>query len=201
MDSRPSIDRILTGALAGVAGGSVMAAMMRKVAPRILPERMRPEEFVPKKAVEWAEEQVGRPDALSEATEMKAGMAAHLGYSAVLGAAYGVARPFSRRLPAPVAGALYGAMTWVVGFEGFMPALGVMERTTEKPPVKWPAPIMAHMIYGAATALTFDALERLEGDRRRTRRRQTTAAEQLDQPRDDRGEIRTMGGSYDYQRQ
>lgn len=164
MSRRETTDRILTGAIAGFAGGVVMAMMMLKAAPKVMPERMRPAEFVPKKAIEWSEEQAGRPDALSEANEMKAGMAAHLGYSAFLGATYGLARPLAERLPAPVAGMLYGVGTWVVGFEGFMPALGVMERTTEKPPVKWPAPIVAHMIYGATTALAFEGIERLEGE-------------------------------------
>lgn len=42
----------LTGALAGFAGSAVMAIMMRKVAPHVVPQEMRPDEFVPKKAVE-----------------------------------------------------------------------------------------------------------------------------------------------------
>jgi hypothetical protein len=82
------------GALAGIAGGAAMALMRMTVAPR-LPEKMRPGEFVPKKAVEWAEERTGRPEALSESAEMTAGMVSHLGYSALTGSLYGLARPLT----------------------------------------------------------------------------------------------------------
>jgi hypothetical protein len=30
-----------------------MTGMVQKVAPRVIPEDMQPDEFVPKKAVEW----------------------------------------------------------------------------------------------------------------------------------------------------
>lgn len=42
-----------------------------------------------------------------------------------------------------------------------MPALGVQEATTEKPPKKWPMPVMAHLMYGITTALAYEALERV----------------------------------------
>lgn len=63
-------------------------------------------------------------------------------------------------VPAPVAGALFGLAVWALSFEGWMPAVGIMRRTTEEPPKKWPAPIMGHVVYGVATALVYDALER-----------------------------------------
>jgi uncharacterized membrane protein YagU involved in acid resistance len=148
------------GALAGVAGGTVMALMMRKVAPKVMPKKMLPSEFVPKKAVEWAEDKTGDAERLSEATEMKTGMAAHLAYSAAAGAGFALLRPALRRVPAPLTGAMYGNALWLISFEGWMPMLGVMERTTEKPPRKWPAPIMAHTIFGVVTALALEGLEK-----------------------------------------
>jgi uncharacterized membrane protein YagU involved in acid resistance len=154
-------NRALLGALAGAAGGLAMTLMIQKVAPKVLPEEMRPGGFAPKKAVQWTEEKAGQPEALSEGEEMKAAMGAHLGYSAMGGAMYGIARESVRGIPAPLSGAVFGLALWGLSFEGWMPALGIMERTTDKPIKKWPAPIMGHLIYGVVTALSFEGLEAL----------------------------------------
>jgi hypothetical protein len=158
MNTSSSTSRALFGALAGAAGGAVMAMMMQKIAPKVMPQSMRPDEFIPKKAIQWAERTAGRPDALGDSTEMKAAMGAHLGYSALAGAVYGLARPLARDLPVPISGAAFGMGVWALSFEGWMPAMGIMERTTDEPPRKWPAPIMGHAIYGVATALAYEGL-------------------------------------------
>jgi uncharacterized membrane protein YagU involved in acid resistance len=159
---RNQINGAVWGALAGVAGGLAMTGMVHKVAPRVIPEDMQPDEFVPKKAVEWAEEKVNGQDTLSESQEMKVAMGGHLAYSALAGSLYGLARQHvADDIPAPVAGALFGVAVWGLSFEGWMPAVGIMERTTDQPPKKWPAPVMGHIIYGVTTALAYKALERL----------------------------------------
>jgi uncharacterized membrane protein YagU involved in acid resistance len=158
-----SMTRAVWGALAGVAGGLAMTLMIQKVAPNVLPEAMRPDGFAPKKAVEWTEAKTEHPEALTERQEMKAAMVGHLGYSAAAGAVYGVARENLRRVPAPLTGAALGLVLWGLSFEGWMPAVGIMERTTDKPLAKWPAPIMGHVLYGVVTALAFEGLETLQG--------------------------------------
>lgn len=152
-------DILLRGALAGMAGTAAMTLMMRKVAPKVIPAEMRPDEFVPKKAVEWAEEQAGESHALTESQEMKVAMAAHFTYGSGNGALYGLLRSRLDGLPAPLMGALFGVALWAVSFEGWMPALGVMEAPTEKSPRKVPMPVMAHLVYGVTTALAYGALE------------------------------------------
>jgi uncharacterized membrane protein YagU involved in acid resistance len=154
-----AMDAAVRGALGGVAGGLAMYGMKQTVAPKVLPKDMRREGFAPKKAVEWAEETAGHPDVLTEDQEMKAAMAAHLAYSAGFGALYGLVRRRADGVPAPLAGALFGLAVWKVSFDGWMPALGIMEATTEMPMKKWPPDIMGHAIYGAATALAYEALE------------------------------------------
>lgn len=149
----------IRGAVAGAAGTAAMTMMMRGVAPKVVPEEMRPDEFVPKKVVEWAEEQAGAPDALSEDAELKLSMVPHFGYGSSMGALYGLARDRVDGVPAPLAGALFGVAVWAIGFEGWLPALGVQPATTEQPPKKRPMPIMAHLVYGVATAMTYEALE------------------------------------------
>lgn len=163
MSSRNNgLKNLMWGALAGVAGGVVMTAMRMKVAPKVLPEEMQPEEFVPKEAVEWAEEKAGQPQALSEAQEMSVALVAHLGYSALMGSLYGIGRPQLKAVPAPLAGALFGLAVWGVSFEGWMPAVGIIERTTDKPPKKWTPYVMGHIVYGAVTALGYEGLEKLQ---------------------------------------
>ncbi len=157
--SSPSINDALDGALAGVAGGLAMSVLSQGLAPKMLPDDMRPDEFVPRQVVEWAERAAGAPDALSDAKEGVAAMGAHLGYSALLGAGYGLLRSYVPAPPTPVAGALYGVATWAFGFEGLLPALGVRPPTTAHPPKRWPAPIMGHVVFGVVTALAYEAAQ------------------------------------------
>lgn len=50
-----------------------------------------------------------------------------------------------------------------MSFEGLLPALGVMKRTTEHPPKRWPAPMMGHSVFGAVTALVAARLDKRLG--------------------------------------
>ena len=152
-------DAAVRGALGGVAGGLAMYGMKQIVAPKVIPEDMRREGFAPKKAVEWAEQQAGHPNALTNDQEEKAAMAAHLAYSAGFGALYGLVRRKAEGMPTPLAGALFGLAVWGISFEGLMPALGMMPGTTDLSMKKWPPDIMGHIIYGAATAVVHEALE------------------------------------------
>lgn len=154
------LDGLIRGAIAGAAGTAVMTLMMKQVASRVMPADMLPDEFAPKRVVEWAEEQAGEPNALTDSQEQAAAMGAHFGYGSGSGAVYGLLREtLINDVPAPVAGVIFGVAVWAVSFQGWMPALGVQEATTDQPPRKWPAPIMMHMVYGASTALAYEALE------------------------------------------
>ena len=145
----------LAGALGGVAGGVAMTVLITQVAPRIAPKDMLPRTPAPMRTVRWAEREVGRPRALSRSSEQAAAMAAHLAYSALAGAGYGLARSSlqgARGLPAPAAGAVFGLLVWAASFQGLLPALGVKEATTAHPPKRWPAPVMGHAVFGSVTA-------------------------------------------------
>jgi uncharacterized membrane protein YagU involved in acid resistance len=154
-----AIDAAIRGALGGVAGGLAMYGMKQKVAPKVIPEDMHRQEFAPKTAVEWAEEKVGHPYALTQEQEMNAAMAAHLAYSASFGALYGLVRRRADGVPTPLAGAIFGLVVWGINFEGLMPALGMMPATTDLPIKKWPPDLMGHVVYGAATAVGYELLE------------------------------------------
>lgn len=111
-------DTAVRGAIAGVVGGLAMTAMMKGLAPHVLPADMRPDEFAPKKAVEWVEAEAGHPDALTDPQAMSAAMTAHLGYSALMGALFGLARRRARSASIPMAGAAFGLAVWGISFEG-----------------------------------------------------------------------------------
>jgi hypothetical protein len=47
-----------------------------------------------------------------------------------------------------------------VSFEALLPALGVMLRTTQRPPARWPAPLVGQAVFGIVTAVVTQGLER-----------------------------------------
>jgi uncharacterized membrane protein YagU involved in acid resistance len=148
------------GASGGVAGGAVMTALMTQVAPRLVPDKLLPSRPAPLRVVDRAEELTGSQAAPHE--KKVAALAAHLGYSAASGAAYALLAPRlgSWDVPAPAAGAAFGLLVWAVSFEALLPALGVMLRTTQQPPARWPAPLVGHAVFGIVTAVVTQGLER-----------------------------------------
>jgi hypothetical protein len=149
----------VAGAGAGVAGGAVMTVLMTQIAPRLVPAKMLPSRPVPLRVIDRAEQLTGTQ--AEPRKEKIAALAAHLGYSAASGAAYGLLgrRVRTSGTPAPVAGAAFGLLVWAVSFEGLLPAVGVMRRTTVHPPVRWPAPLAGHAVFGVVTAVVADHLE------------------------------------------
>lgn len=150
----------VAGAAGGVAGGAVMTMLMTQIAPRLVPDKLLPSRPVPLRVIDRVEVLTG---VQAEPREEKiAALAAHLGYSAVSGAAYGLLgrRVRTRGTSAPGAGAAFGLLVWTLSFEGLLPALRVMPRTTEHPPVRWPAPLAGHAVFGIVTAVVTRGLER-----------------------------------------
>jgi hypothetical protein len=149
----------VAGLCGGVAGVAAMTALMTQVAPRLVPHALLPSRPAPLRVIDRAEELAGVQ--AGPAKEKVAALAAHLGYSAAAGAAYGLARrrPGLGSLPAPAAGAGFGLLVWAMSFEGLLPALHVMPRTTQDPPVRWPAPLLGHAVFGAVTAAVARRLE------------------------------------------
>lgn len=152
--------RIGMGAAAGVAGTAAMTALMVPGIGRALPLRARPAVFVPRQVVGWAERRSAGRSVLTPGQRSLAAGAAHLAYGASTGAIYGLLRARTRRIPAPVAGGLWGALVWAVGYEGWLPALGIRPATTDQRPSKRPIQIANHLLYGLCTALVYEVLER-----------------------------------------
>jgi hypothetical protein len=99
------------GAVGGLAGGTAMTVLMTQVAARLLPHDLLPDTPAPQKVVQWAQDEVGAPQALTGRPKDVAALVTHFAYSAGSGAIYGLARPALpplRALPTPAAGVLFG---------------------------------------------------------------------------------------------
>jgi uncharacterized membrane protein YagU involved in acid resistance len=153
----------VSGAVGGLAGGAVMTLLITQIAPRVAPQGMLPATPAPVKAVRQAERASDHRGALSGEAEQAAGLVAHALFSAAGGAAYGLARgrlAAAAALPAPVAGVVFGLAVWAAAFEGALPALGVMRRTTDHELERWPAPLVGHSLFGLVCALVTDKMRR-----------------------------------------
>jgi uncharacterized membrane protein YagU involved in acid resistance len=133
-----------------------MTLLITQVAPRVAPQDMLPATPAPVKAVRRAERAGDQPDALSGKAEQAVALVAHALFSAAGGAAYGLARgrlAAAAKLPAPVAGVVFGLAVWAAAFQGALPALGVMRRTTDHQLERWPAPLVGHSVFGVVCAV------------------------------------------------
>jgi uncharacterized membrane protein YagU involved in acid resistance len=140
-----------------------MTLAITQVAPRVAPQGMLPATAAPVKAVRRAERATGHGDALPGQAEQAAGLVVHGMFSAAGGAAYGVARgrvAAAAALPALVAGVAFGLALWLATFQGALPALGVMRRTTDHQLERWPAPLVGHSLFGVVCAVVTDKVRR-----------------------------------------
>lgn len=146
-----------TGALAGCVGAVAMVVLMEPSLAGRLGPHWRPTEFVPKQVVRWLERRSGRT-LRSEERETTAAVLTHLAYGSLVGAAYGVLRQRTPNPSAAPAGAAWGLLLWAVGYQGWMPALGVRPATTDHPPTQWPVPVANHLLYGTVLSQVYDRI-------------------------------------------
>jgi uncharacterized membrane protein YagU involved in acid resistance len=145
-------NRLLIGALAGIAGTFAMTAAARAMHRRLpaperypLPPREIIEGMLPRAPNQWAEER-GRQTTT---------LAAHFGYGAATGALYALFRPRGGILP----GAAYGLLVWTVSYFGIMPGLRILKPAFAHPGRRNALMITAHLIWGSTMARTLRELE------------------------------------------
>lgn len=143
---------------AGAVGGAVVTLVMQKSMPlsRKLPERLQPQ--MPRQdpghfMVEQAEKIVGR---LSPKVHSGAAHGLHVAYGSAwpiaLAALSGVLglRSIGKTL---AAGAALGAVVWLVGYEGWLPAVGLAPPAHRVPLTKNASGLVSHVAYGALASL------------------------------------------------
>lgn len=84
-----------------------------------------------------------------------AAVGAHLGYGVVGGALYAI---LLRKKSTPASGLVYGAVVWAAGYEGWLPALGILPPAHRDEPGRTWTMLAAHLLYGATLGKTLGSL-------------------------------------------
>ena len=151
---RKTFIRLLAGAVGGAAGTLLMTKSMPLAGK--LPERFKPpmpSEDPGHFMVRQGERVVGplSPKMHSRAVQ---GLRWSYGLTWPLGLA-ALSRVLGLRSTGKTlaAGALLGAVVWLVGYEGWLPAAGLVPRAHRLPPGKNATALMSHVAYGTLAAL------------------------------------------------
>lgn len=83
----------------------------------------------------------------------------HYGYGTSSGVAYGIVEP---HLPGPtiVKGVAFGIGVWAVSYLALLPAVGAHRSATREPAARNAVMLLAHVVWGAATATIFERIRR-----------------------------------------
>lgn len=152
---------LLAGAVAGALATGPMTVTMTALRRR-LPDARR-QAIPPRQITRSIAAKTGVARALDAEQESAATYGAHLGYGASVGAVYPA---FAARVPAPplVAGPLFGLAVWAGSYLGWLPAAGILRSAAREPAGRNAMMIAAHLVFGAATALVYEATrERARG--------------------------------------
>jgi uncharacterized membrane protein YagU involved in acid resistance len=145
-------NRLLLGALAGIAATCAMTAAARAMHRRLPASERDP--LPPREIVES-----GLPATTKRSHDehgrQAATMAAHFGYGAATGALYA----FLGRRGSILSGAAYGFLVWVVSYFGIMPGLRVLQPAHDHPGRRNALMIAAHLVWGSTLARTLRDLE------------------------------------------
>ena len=145
-------NRLLLGALAGIAGTFAMTAAARAMHRRLPPAERYP--LPPREIIEGALPAPAK-HALDEQGRQSATLAAHFGYGAATGALYALLRPRGSILP----GAAYGLLVWTVSYFGIMPGLRILRPADDHPLRRNWLMIVAHLVWGSTMASTLRELK------------------------------------------
>jgi hypothetical protein len=134
------LGRVVSGGAAGVAATAVMTAflvaaersgVMHSQPPRMIVDRLLP--------------------GLDDRTADRVALVAHAAYGAGAGALHGLLLP-RRARRAPSAGIAFGLVLWAFGYEGWLPAIGVLPPAHRDHRGRAATMVLAHVVYGAALA-------------------------------------------------
>lgn len=142
MSRDPLSSRMLVGAIAGFVGTAAMTAAMRRMHGRLPAQERYP--LPPREITET----VAAPHGESGAEDLS--LAAHFAFGAAAGSLLGapVGKMPLRR------GLLGGLAVWTASYFGWVPASGILEPAHRHPLRRNALMIAAHLVWGAATALT-----------------------------------------------
>jgi len=143
--------KLLVRVIYGALSGSIAAACMTVI--RMAARRRGViEKTVPQAAEEWLADRSGLGRGAHPVLHHLADQAMHVGYGAALGAGYALAtRGGTRNVVAR--GLAYGIATWFGGSWLLLPLLRAKQAPWLKRPSETGVDLLAHLVFGAATAL------------------------------------------------
>jgi putative membrane protein len=172
----------LKGLLAGAAGGVIgtwLMGMFMSQLPKLMgedPEQAQQEalpkgderlisivgrQYEPKEPANEAAGRVAYEKLMGQSPDEQQkpvlGEMVHWGFGATMGALYGALRG-EKSMPDFVGGMLFGTAVWLLASELMVPLLGLAPAPTETPLSGHATYMTSHLVYGAATAATAQAL-------------------------------------------
>lgn len=156
------MNRILLGALAGLAATGPMTLAMKLMHEQLPREERYP--LPPRQVTEGLAEKAGLNQQLGEEEREAATWVSHFAYGATCGALYGAVSGEKVDEHALLAGVGFGLAVWAGSYLAWLPAAGIIAPATEHPARRTALMIAAHAVWGATTAV---GVERLAGGRAR----------------------------------
>lgn len=156
------MNRILLGALAGLAATGPMTLAMKLMHEQLPREEQYP--LPPRQVTEGLAEKAGVNEHLDEGERETATWVSHFAYGAACGALYGAVTGEKTDGHPLLAGVGFGLAVWAGSYLGWLPAARILAPATEHPPRRTALMIAAHVVWGASVGA---GLERLSDGRAR----------------------------------
>ena len=137
---------LLRGAAAGTLATGAMSAVMLGLGQKM---GEQPPDAIVQRAALAAGKRPSEPTADLLAT------LAHVAFGAGVGAAYAL---LPRRLPPVARGVATALAVYVVSYEGWVPALGILPPATQDRPQRQRVMLLAHVVYGAVLGIAEEEL-------------------------------------------
>jgi uncharacterized membrane protein YagU involved in acid resistance len=150
------MNRILLGALAGLAATAPMTLAMKLMHEQLPREEQYP--LPPRQVTEGLAEKAGVREQLGEDEREAATWVSHFAYGAGCGALYGALSGGKLDERPLAAGAGFGAAVWAASYLGWLPAAGILSPATEHPARRNALMIAAHLVWGATAAAALSGL-------------------------------------------
>lgn len=143
------MNRILLGALAGLAATAPMTLAMKLMHEQLPREEQYP--LPPRQVTEGVAEKAGVREQLDEDERQAATWVSHFAYGTACGALYGALTGEGADGRPMLAGVGFGLAVWAGSYLGWLPAAGITSPATEHPPRRNALMIASHVVWGATT--------------------------------------------------
>src|SRR5688572_22570812 len=138
------MNRILLGALAGLAATAPMTLAMKLMHEQLPREERYP--LPPRQVTEGVAEKAGVNEKLDEGEREAATWASHFAYGAACGALYGALSGEGCDRRPLLSGVGFGVAVWAGSYLGWLPAAGILSPATEHPARRNALMIAAHVV-------------------------------------------------------